>query len=87
MQAIIVYLVAINLITFLIYGADKWKAVHHRWRVPEATLILLAASGGSAGAYLGMRTFHHKTRKNKFRIGIPVILFLQIALAALLIQH
>ena len=44
-QAIMVYLAVINLITFLIYGADKWKAVHHRWRVPEVTLILLAAAG------------------------------------------
>lgn len=86
-QAIMVYLAVINLITFLIYGADKWKAVHHRWRVPEVTLILLAAAGGSAGAYLGMRIFHHKTRKNKFRIGIPAILFLQIAFAVILIHH
>ena len=81
------YLRAINLLAFLIYGADKWKAKHEKWRVPEKTLFLLALLGGSVGALAGMRAFHHKTRKWYFRFGIPTILILQIAAAALFFAH
>ena len=81
------YLLAINLLAFLIYGADKWKAKHEKWRVPEKTLFLLALLGGSVGALAGMRAFHHKTRKWYFRFGIPTILILQIAAAALFFAH
>ena len=77
---LISYLLLINLITFITYGIDKRKAKKNRWRVPEATLILLAAIGGSIGALLGMHAFHHKTQKAKFAIGVPLILILQIAL-------
>ena len=70
----------INLITFILYGADKWKAVHKRWRISEAVLIGMAIAGGSAGGLLGMYVFHHKTRKPAFRFGVPVILILQILL-------
>ena len=74
-----VYIVAINLIAFITYGVDKHKAKAHRYRIPEATLILLAAVGGSLGALLGMLVFHHKTRKPKFIITVPLLLILQIA--------
>ena len=67
-------LIIINIITFFIYGLDKLKAVNHRWRVPEWVLLGLAAAGGSAGAYLGMLVFRHKTLKPLFRFGVPVIL-------------
>ena len=73
------YLLIVNAATFIIYGIDKWKARHDRWRVPESVLIFLAIIGGSPAAILAMRTFHHKTNKNKFAIGIPIILFLQLA--------
>ena len=81
------YLLAINLLAFLIYGADKWKAKHEKWRGPEKTLFLLSLLGGSVGALAGMRAFHHKTRKWYFRFGIPTILILQIASAALFFAH
>lgn len=75
------YLLVINLMAFCAYGLDKRKAIKDKWRIPERTLILLAVFGGSVGALLGMRIFHHKTRKKKFCIGIPLILILQIAAA------
>ena len=81
------YLLAINLLSFLIYGVDKWKAKREKWRVPEKTLFLLALLGGSVGALVGMKVFHHKTRKWYFRFGIPAILILQIAAAALYFAH
>ena len=81
MKYLWVYLIAVNVITMILFGVDKWKAKHGRWRIPEATLIVFAVIGGSAGALLGMLVFHHKTRKRKFSVGIPVILILQIAAA------
>ncbi|MBQ0037894.1 MAG: DUF1294 domain-containing protein [Clostridiales bacterium] len=75
-----VYLVAINLVTFLVYGADKRRAKRDRWRVPEKTLFLLAIVGGSIGALVGMYVFRHKTKHWYFRLGIPAILLAQIAL-------
>ena len=72
------YVAAINVVTFFVYGLDKSKAKARQWRIPEAQLIFLAVIGGSVGALLGMRIFHHKTRKPKFRIGIPVILIIQL---------
>ncbi|RHR30301.1 DUF1294 domain-containing protein [Clostridium sp. AF19-22AC] len=82
---IIIYLILINLITFFTYGADKQKARKNKWRIPENTLILLALSGGSIGAYLAMQTFRHKTQKPKFKIGIPIIILLHAALLVRLI--
>ena len=79
------YLLGINLLTFFIYGIDKWKAKRDKWRVPEATLLMLAALGGSVGALLGMFVFHHKTKHKKFLIGVPLILLAQFALAYLLL--
>lgn len=80
-----VYLAAINLATFIVYGADKRRARKGKWRVPEKTLFLLPLLGGSAGALLGMRMFHHKTRHWYFVWGIPAILLAQIALAVWLL--
>ena len=74
------YLAFINVVTFFVYGIDKWKAKKSKWRVPEATLLGLAVIGGSIGAWLGMKTWHHKTLHRKFRYGVPLIIIVQIAL-------
>jgi uncharacterized membrane protein YsdA (DUF1294 family) len=81
------YLLVINLVTFFIFGLDKWKAKRKTKndavrRVPEKTLFLLSALGGSIGALLGMKVWHHKTLHKSFRFGIPVILILQILIPA-----
>ena len=78
---LLVWLAAINLVTFAVYGIDKAKAKRGAWRVPEKTLFLLPLLGGSIGALLGMRVFHHKTKHWYFVWGIPAILLAQIALA------
>lgn len=77
------YLVTINALGFLIMLADKKKAKKRLWRIPEATLLTVAALGGSIGCLAGMKVFHHKTRKPKFYIGIPVILALQLILGVI----
>ena len=78
---LLVWLAVINLLTFIVYGADKRRARKGKWRVPEKTLFLLPLLGGSIGALLGMRVFHHKTKHWYFVWGIPAILLAQIALA------
>ena len=74
------YLLAINVVTFIVYGIDKYKAKKAKWRISEATLLLLAVLGGSIGAWMGMKVWHHKTMHKKFKYGIPAILLIQIAL-------
>ena len=74
------YLGIINVITFLVYGIDKLKAKKGKWRIPEATLLLLAVIGGSIGALLGINVWHHKTMHKKFKYGIPLILIIQVAI-------
>lgn len=87
MKPEIIYLIIINIITFITYGIDKAKACKGAWRIPEKTLIGLAVAGGSIGALAGMSFFHHKTRKPLFKIGIPVILIIEAAAAAWLQTH
>ena len=79
----LIYLAAINMVTFFLYGIDKFKAQHARWRIPESVLIGFAVIGGSIGAWLGMMIWHHKTQHKKFKYGIPLILVVQIALLIL----
>ncbi len=83
-QIALIYLVIINLVTFIVYGIDKWKAKRSLWRIPEATLLAMAVIGGSLGAWLGMKTWHHKTLHKKFSLGVPLILIAQIALISLM---
>ena len=73
------YLLVVNTLTFLLYGIDKYKAKKARWRISEATLLMMAVIGGSIGAWAGMRLWHHKTMHKKFKYGIPLIILLQIA--------
>ena len=74
------YLAAVNLAAFALYGIDKYKARRGLWRIPESVLLFAAAAGGSAGALLGMHFFHHKTKKPRFFIGVPVMLFLHLVI-------
>jgi len=74
------YIVGVNILAFLVYGIDKWRAKKGKWRISEATLLLLAVIGGSIGAWLGMKVWHHKTMHKKFKYGIPAILIIQIIL-------
>ena len=60
-NVLLYYLIVINIVTFLIYGIDKRKAKQGSWRISEVTLLILAAIGGSIGALLGMKIWHHKT--------------------------
>lgn len=80
MHIALVYLVVINVVTFFVYGIDKRKAKRAKWRISEATLLGLAVIGGSIGAWMGMKVWHHKTLHKKFKYGIPLILMVQIAL-------
>lgn len=82
---LLIYLAAINVIAFWTMGHDKKKARHGEWRTPESVLFLQAIIGGSIGSILGMQVFRHKTRKLKFRIGMPAILICQLLLVLLLI--
>ena len=84
MNIILGYLLAINIATFFLYGIDKYKAKKGRWRISEATLLMMAVIGGSIGAWAGMRLWHHKTMHKKFKYGIPLIIIMQIALVAYL---
>ena len=78
MHDFLIYLAIVNAFTFIIYGIDKLKAKEHWWRISETTLLLLAVIGGSVGAWIGMKVWHHKTLHKKFKYGVPVIFLLQV---------
>ncbi len=81
------YLGIISLVAIILTVTDKYKARHHRWRIPEAALFWVAALGGCAAMYVTMRLIHHKTRHRRFMWGLPAILLLQIAVAAYLFSR
>ena len=87
MSVLTIYLLSINALAFLLMLIDKQKARRHRWRIPEAVLLGAAALGGSVGALFGMWLFHHKTRKAKFFITIPLLLAAQCALLYWIYVH
>ena len=86
-QILICYLVMINVVAFITYGIDKLKARRNKWRIPESTLLLLAMIGGSAGAWLGLKVWHHKTLHKKFKYGIPLIFIVQVAFCIYLLSN
>lgn len=79
-RLLFITLVAMNIVAFIMYGIDKYKAKQGEWRIPESTLLLLALLGGSIGALVGMKVWHHKTKHKKFYIGVPAIIALQLVL-------
>lgn len=95
-RLLLYYLLGVNLLTFIAYGVDKWKArrngaAHNTRgltrRIPEASLLLLALLGGSPAALVAMHLFRHKTLHKKFRYGVPAILLLQLAIVLFLAAH
>ncbi|MEY8283119.1 DUF1294 domain-containing protein [Lachnospiraceae bacterium 50-23] len=80
-----IYICGINLLSFAVFGYDKRCAKKDMWRIPEKTLFFLAFAGGSAGAWAGMYVFRHKTRKQRFRTGIPFLMLVQAAAGVLAI--
>ena len=80
LHIVLSYLIIINVVTFFTYGIDKIKAKKSKWRIRETALLGLAVLGGSIGAWLGMKVWHHKTLHKKFRYGVPIILIAQLAL-------
>lgn len=78
LEVVKLWLIIINILTYIVYAVDKYKAVHHKWRISEKTLLLCAVAGGSVGALLAMYTVRHKTKHIKFVIGVPAILVVQV---------
>ena len=85
-KLILLYLLIVNAVAFLLMLIDKQKARRKLWRIPEATLLLSAAIGGSIGALAGMYTFRHKTKHLKFTLGVPAILAAQIGAVFLMLR-
>ncbi|MGM9835275.1 MAG: DUF1294 domain-containing protein [Muribaculaceae bacterium] len=81
MNILLIYLLAANIVTFVVFGIDKYKAKRGLWRIPEASLLTMAV----IGAWLGTKVWHHKTLHKKFKYGIPLIIALQAALAVYLL--
>ncbi len=80
LHIVLIYLAVINVVTFFMYGIDKWKAKKSKWRIRETALLGLAVLGGSIGAWLGIKVWHHKTQHKKFKYGVPAIIIIQLAL-------
>ena len=83
---ILSYLILMNLIGFALMGIDKHKAIKGAFRIPEATLFVVAIIGGSIGSILGMYTFRHKTRHKKFVYGMPAVLLVQLLIIYLFLK-
>lgn len=81
----VIYLIIVNALGFALMLIDKWKAKKNRWRIPEATLFIVAAIGGSIGSIAGMYTFRHKTKHIKFVVGMPLILAVQVIACILIL--
>ncbi len=84
---IFLYLIFVNILGFILMGIDKYKAKKRAFRIPEATLFIVAAIGGSIGSIIGMYLFRHKTRHWYFVYGMPAILLLQIIIVFVLLFY
>lgn len=81
-EIFIFYFFAVNIVSFFIFYCDKQKAVKHKWRIPEATLLTFALIGGGIGAYSAMKIFRHKTKRPKFYIFVPIFIVLHLFIIA-----
>jgi uncharacterized membrane protein YsdA (DUF1294 family) len=86
MKAIYIYLIIVNIIAFIIMGADKYKAHRHRWRISERSIFILGFIGGGFGVLFGMSVFRHKTKHLKFTLGIPAVVILNIVMFGYILQ-
>lgn len=80
LHVVLAYFITVNVLGLVLFGIDKWKAKHDKWRISEATLLSVTAIGGSIGAWVGMKVWHHKTMHKKFKYGIPLVMVLQFSL-------
>ena len=80
MDAVAIYFLAINIVLFVVMGVDKYRAIRQRWRIPEATLFILALVGGACGGTVGMYSFRHKTKHWYFAVFFPLLALAQLAL-------
>lgn len=78
-KILLLYLGIINFVTFILFGVDKRAAVKGKWRIPVATLLGFSFAGGSIGGIIAMYLFHHKTQKNYFSVGLPMMIVTQLA--------
>lgn len=83
----IVYMLFMNVFTFILYRIDKKRAVARRWRIPEVVLLGMPLLGGCVGAFLAMRAFHHKTRHARFAMGVPIMILLHGCIAVYLFER
>ena len=72
------FLIVLNVCTFVTAGVDKRRAIRQQWRISERMLLTLAFFGGALGLYVAMKVFRHKTRKATFRYFVPIVLIVQI---------
>lgn len=87
MEAVIIYITAVNIAAFAVMGADKYKAQRNKWRISEASIFALGLIGGGAGLYFAMKLFRHKTRHLEFRLGIPVLVIINIIMLWYILQR
>ena len=82
---VIPYYIVVNIVAFVMYGADKYFAKKDMWRISEKALLGIAAIGGAFGAFLGMETFRHKTKHKKFTLLVPVLMAVHLGLLVYLL--
>ena len=83
----IIYFTVISVTALVITIVDKYKAVHHKWRISEAALLIVAALGGGAAMYTTMLIIRHKTRKLKFMLGIPLIIVVELIIFLWMVNY
>ena len=87
MNFIILYFIIISLIAVIITITDKYKAIHHKWRISEAALLIISALGGGVAMYATMLIIRHKTKKLKFMLGIPLIVIIELIAVLLVLNY
>ncbi len=80
------YYIIINILTYIVFALDKYKATHHQYRISEKILLFLCIIGDAFGGFASMYSFNHKIRKNLFRFPVPILAVLQISLLYSLIK-